>query len=365
MARPRYALILLFIVAFCRAALGQSPLAPEAGILVLRNGQVLGGEVTRAGDYYVVTKGEGSELRLKADEVELFCGSLLEAYDFKARHISSVSAKPYLELAKWCLRQQMHDQCADQIAAASRVEPTNPQIKELETRLKLAVESQPPPSSASPVARGVTADELEKTLRDMPRGSVEKFGAIVQPILLNRCGANQCHGPNAKSEFRLLRPPPGQIVSRRFTQRNLHAALRYVNPAQAEESPLVVMPQQRHGNSLSAVFDKHTEGQLSELVAWVKMTVSPGRTAAPPVPATISPVAMALSQPAAASGVPSPAATPANDPIGVRVMRPTLDNSDSSAVSTPPSSPGQLQSRPAAPRDRYDPAPFNRHYHGQ
>jgi hypothetical protein len=352
-------------LAIGHVALGQSPLAPESGILVLRNGHVLAGEVTRAGDYYVVTKGEGSELRLKADEVELFCGSLLEAYDFKAHHISGTLAKPHLELANWCLRQQMHEKCAEQLAAAAHVEPANPQVKELETRLKLARESQPPPRTASPAAAGVTADELEKTLRALPRGSVEKFGAIVQPILLNRCGANQCHGPNAKSEFRLLRPPPGQIVSRRFTQRNLHAALRYVDPANTEESPLVAMPKQRHGNSLSAVFDKHTESQLNELLAWVRLTASTSRsTAAATVPATITPVAATLSQPAA-SGVAPPVAAQAADAVNVRVMRPAIENAAPSAA--PPRSPtqDQPQSGPAPPRDRYDPAPFNRQFHGQ
>src|SRR5262245_10526452 len=100
MPRPRYALNLLFAVAMFGAALGQAPLAPETGVLVLRNGQVLEGEVTRAGDYYIVTKGEGSEVRLKTDDVELFSASLLEAYEFKARHLSGISAKPHLVLAE-------------------------------------------------------------------------------------------------------------------------------------------------------------------------------------------------------------------------------------------------------------------------
>src|SRR5436190_510005 len=83
------------------AAAGQSSVAPEAGVLVLRNGQVLEGDVTRAGDYYVVGRGEGSELRLKADEVELLCSSMDEAYEFKVRHLSGLSAKSHVELAKW------------------------------------------------------------------------------------------------------------------------------------------------------------------------------------------------------------------------------------------------------------------------
>src|SRR5262245_23411632 len=224
MAGRWYALILLLALALVRTAAGQSSFAPQAGILVLRNGRVLEGDVTRAGDYYFLSKGEGSELKLNAGEVELFCGSMLEAYDFKARHVSGVTAKPSLELAKWCLRHGMHVQCSEQLTAATQLEPNNPQVKELETWLALALQAPPPPSPER-VTPGVAAEELEQTLRGLPKGSVEKFGAIVQPILLNRCAANQCHGPNAKNEFRLLRPPPGQIVSRRFTQRNLHTTM--------------------------------------------------------------------------------------------------------------------------------------------
>src|SRR5262245_54593335 len=40
MTRPPYAPILLLVAAFCRAAVAQISLAPEAGVLVLRNGQV-------------------------------------------------------------------------------------------------------------------------------------------------------------------------------------------------------------------------------------------------------------------------------------------------------------------------------------
>jgi len=367
MSRPRYALILLFVLLACFAA-AQSPLSPQAGVLVLRNGQVLEGDVIRAGDYYVITKGEGSELRVKADEAECFCASLAEAYQFKAGHLSGLGAKPHLELAKWCLRQGLHANCSEQLIAAMRVEPNHPQIKELETRLAFAVETPPPSASSSLPAGGVSAGDLDKRLHALPRGSVEKFGAIVQPILLNRCGANRCHGPNAESEFRLLRPPPGQTVSRRFTQRNLYAALKYIDQDNPDASPLVVMPQQRHGGSLAAVFDKHSEHQLAELVAWARMTIAPTTTAQTGAPPTITPTGDTLSQPASPAAPPGESAAESNEtaaadkeaaegkePTNVRVMRPPLPHPAGHA--TPPKQPPI--------RDRYDPEIFNRHYHGK
>lgn len=365
MSFRQYALIVLLCVANCRAAGGQSALAPQSGVLVLRNGQVLEGDVIRAGDYYIVSRGEGSELRLKVDEVELHCGSMDEAYDFKVRHLAVASAKSHAELAKWCLRHSLFDKCSEQIAAALRLEPENPDLKDLETRLKLAVE-KPPPSTPALAAPTTGVEDLEKALRDLPKSSVEKFGAIVQPILLNRCGAaNQCHGPNSKSDFRLLKPPPGQIVSRRFTQRNLYASLRYLNATNPENSPLLMLPQQRHGNALSAVFDKHSANQLAELVAWVKLTVGPAHAAVGQAPATIPPTEATLSQPAASGGTRGAAATPPSElpgeqtaaPGSVRVMRPPLDDGNGSR-------PDRAQSQPQI-RDRFDPEIFNRRYHGK
>jgi hypothetical protein len=191
---------------------------------------------------------------------------------------------------------------------------------------------------ASPAAPNT--DQIEKTLRALPPGSVEKFAAVVQPILLNRCGASQCHGQAAKSEFRLLRPPEGQIASRRFTQRNLYAALGQVNRNDPESSPLVTLPQARHGTAQAAIFDKHSQGQLDELIAWARMMAPPAVTA----PATIGPAATPLSQPAA-SGVPT------------SVMRPQLAGGTADQAAQ--------ASQAFTPRDRYDPEIFNRRFHGK
>jgi hypothetical protein len=362
MAGRSYALTLFALAAMASPAAAQTSIAPEAGVLILKNGQVLEGAMTRAGDYYYVSQGEGSEIKLNANEVELCCASLLEAYEFKASHVSSFSSKSRFDLAKWCLRQGLIEQCTAQLAAAQNIDPANPQVAELQTRIKLLQETpQPIPASAAP---GLAAAEMENALKGLPRGSAEKFAAVIQPILLNRCGANQCHGPNAKSEFRLLRPPPGQIVSRRFTQRNLYAALKYLDRANPENSPLVVLPQQRHGSSVPAVFDKHSSNQLVELMTWAKLTAGAPLVAQPPAnqninPATISSVNAMLSQPTTKSATttqPSqvPSDQPASAPVSTRVMRPPLEDQLTHRPKTAPPQPEF--------RDRYDPEIFNRRY---
>jgi hypothetical protein len=350
MPRPHYALAALILLVWPMATWGQTSLAPQAGLLVLRNGQVLQGEVTQAGDYYVVTLGGTSEIRLKAAEVEAVCASLDEAYEFKVGHLSGSGARPHLELAEWCLRHDLHARCAQQLVAAMRLEPDNPGLKLLERRLEFAAQQPKERDQATPTAASaiVSSEKMEQAIRDLPAGSVEKFAAVIQPILLNRCGANQCHGPNSKSEFRLLRPSPGQVANRRFTQRNLYAALEQLDRSQPEASPLLTLPQHRHGTSLTAVFDKHSQKQLDDLAKWINITL-----ASPQPPPTIPAATPTLSQSSGDASPKPPAPATPGDPSSTRVMKPAVESAESKPAAA---------AERFVPRDRFDPEIFNRRY---
>jgi hypothetical protein len=149
----------------------------------------------------------------------------------------------------------------------------------------------------------------------------------------------------------------------------LYASLKYLDRANPENSPLVLMPQQRHGSSLAAVFDKHSSNQLAELVSWAKITAGAPLVAQPPTnqaisPATIAPVSATLSQPTskpanaaqadeggADEGQAEQAATAR---VSTRVMRPPLEDRPGSR---PKSAPAHTEFR-----DNYDPEIFNRRY---
>jgi hypothetical protein len=239
------------------------------------------------------------------------------------------------------------------LIAAMQAEPAHPRIEQLEKRLEASNRAPPATSVRAPTTSAtVSAEQLEATLGALPKGSVEKFSAVIQPLLLNRCGANQCHGPNAKAELRLLKPPAGQVATKRFTQRNLYAVLQQIDQSQPEVSPLLVMSQRRHGTALTAIFDKHSQKQLDELTAWVKATFV--SEPAPP-PASIRPGAgAALSQPAPGAAPAEPGASSASpSPAGpVHAMRP--DTSDPKGKGRP----GTI----FVPRDPYDPELFNRRF---
>jgi hypothetical protein len=328
----------------------------RASLLLLRNGNVLEGEITQAGDYYVVLQGT-SEIRLPARDVEAQVATLEEAYQLKKFGLFGRGAGPHLSLAEWCLRHGLHARCGEQLVEATRAEPEHPQIAQVERRLALAVEVKParsPTATKSTSSVTVRSDDLEKAIRALPKASVERFAAVVQPLLLNRCGANQCHGANSKAEFHVLRPAAGQAATQRFTQRNLYAALQYIDAANPDESPLLVLPQKQHGSSLVSVFDKQTQKQLEDLKAWVRMTVA---ATEPATPATI-PIgeSATLSQPATGASAPS---QPAPQPSGefsptVQATRPTTE----SPMALGPNARGDR----FVPRDPFDPEIFNRRF---
>ncbi len=98
-------LTLLFLLS--RAVAGDDPLAvaPQPGLVLLRNGQVMSGKITQAGNFYYVTL-PGGEIRLPAEQVELACRNLTEGYERKRAGIDPEKLADHLDLAIWCLRQK-------------------------------------------------------------------------------------------------------------------------------------------------------------------------------------------------------------------------------------------------------------------
>ena len=340
-------------------------LAPREGVLLLKNGHVMPGSITKAGDYFVLTLGKTGEVRLPAADVETQCVDLDDAYRYQAALLSNKKAEPHLALAEWCLRYGLKQQAEDQVAFARKLDPEHAKIALLELRLKTAADPAVSGAKTNTSSATVGPRQLEETLEGLPKGSVERFAVTIQPMLLNRCGANGCHGPAAKSDFHLLRPAAGQMMSKRFTQRNLFTVLQFMDKDHPEQSRLVTLPQERHGGTSESVFDKRSQHQLDDLIAWGKLLApKPPQVA---VPATIGPAETLLTQKGPAGNKAAAEKTGGKVPPNIAPMN-GGENSDSGQPKTPrgPSvkdlkseSSGRDQ---AAPRDPFDPEIFNRKY---
>jgi hypothetical protein len=354
-----------FFLVLCASSVNQADppqLTPQPGILVLRNGRVLRGEIVRVGDRFTVALGDKDEAGVPADSVEIHCANLEEAYQVKRDNLSQPgTAAEHLALADWCLRYELLASAAEQLMAAQLLEPENPAAALFERRLRLAApqtQSTKVPAKSSPPLLPRT--DLEQFVSNMPDGTVEQFTTAIQPLLVNRCGASTCHGPNCESSFRLSYPSSSRILSRRFTQRNLHAAMQQINTENPAESPLLVMATSAHGTCDRPTLGDRDGAQLQQLVGWLQRC-SAGRTP----PANLGSPDSLLLQLGAQRRVSATTAPPATiakqEPVAGAAI--TLPHAAPMVRPVAPSPPTPAASSSAGAEDPFDPEIFNRRYH--
>jgi hypothetical protein len=289
----------------------QEPAGPAAapqGILVLYSGQVIEGRIERLGDIYQVSQPD-EQLRIRASEVQFACRDLEEGYQRKLAAIAPQDISAHLELAQWCQRHGLLGRAAAELSAARAIDPNHPMLPLLQRRLKMAVETAAePPPPARPVVLGPSNEQLDRMVRGMPPGSVEAFVQSTQPILMNHCMTSGCHSGSTEHRLQWIRAPLGETPNRRITQRNLYAALQWIDWDNPGDSPLLKAPRGPHGNVPTAIFTDRQLGQfqrLSEWVYWVAQKPLPDETAAPVAGIAAAAVRFGFDQPAAPRKLPA------------------------------------------------------------
>ncbi len=250
----------------------QPPGEPTESVLILRNGHVLVGEITRSDDRFNVSV-EGGRISVSVADTELLCRNLEEAYEHKRLALGSLDVHGHLELAGWCQRQGLMELAGRELLEAKKLSPSHPMIPVIERRIQMSLA---PPKPVEPVKVAAVSvrpplspDELDHIARDMPPGTMETFVRSIQPLLVNRCGAARCHGPVSDNQLHLLRPPPSSRPSRRTTQRNLHAVLKLIDRNDPTRSPLLTSALKPHGDLDVPVFAGRRADQYERVANWV------------------------------------------------------------------------------------------------
>ena len=252
-----------------QSPLGQ-PIARQHGVLLLRNGQMLVGEIALIEDRYSIVVARG-EVRLPRREVECICRDLEEAYAHRRLQTEPDCVQDHLDLAEWCQTNGLFGHAGEELRIAATLNPNHPLIPLIDRKIRMALEQQTAPASqaaASAPEQEVSIEELDRMVRGLPNGSVELFTQTIQPMLINTCATAGCHGPASDDTFRLLRVAAGQSASRRMTQRNLHATLKLVRWGEPANSPLLTVPIQPHGGRTTPIFSDRQMEQYQHLVRW-------------------------------------------------------------------------------------------------
>ncbi len=142
-ARINAVLTVTLLIVVAATAADDQHVANEsrAGLVLLRNGNVIEGTINRSGDRYEVSVRDG-ELSIPASDVEFVGRDLDDVYRHRRGTIRSGVAEAHLMLADWCLRRGLLDYAARELSDALRAEGAHPRIAILERRLKLA--NRPP-----------------------------------------------------------------------------------------------------------------------------------------------------------------------------------------------------------------------------
>ena len=274
----RTAVVTTLLAAAVLPAKGQAPtdMPPSQGMVILRNGEVIEGKISRDEGIYIVNLPNG-RIRIKQANVELVCKSLEEGYRRKRAIIQVGNVHDHLDLAEWCLRHNLLGPATIELADATVADPKNPMIAALRHRLKMAMEPPPPAElhSKTLFTPGPSNDDLDRMVRGMPRGSVETFTQSVQPLLLNNCATSGCHGPQSENGLRLWHIAAGRPSSRRTTQRNLCSALQFIDRENPSASRLLTAATKPHGTLQHPIFSEHHTLQYQRLLDWANQIARP------------------------------------------------------------------------------------------
>ncbi len=220
---------------------------PVSGLLLLKNGSVLEGEIRRIQGGYVVRVPNG-EVTLQESQVDAFCRTLQEAYHYKRGRLPVGDAKAHLELALWCLRYHLLAEAAAEMASAEELSPQHPMLPLLRRRLQVleqassvvlaAVEEQKNHSIAERVSRAdsqaKTASEVQPALHISP---------LPSPIPPQRGQGTLPSAWAGATKTPSLSPSiPEKLAENRARQAELEQVARAMPPGSVQKFTQVIQP---------------------------------------------------------------------------------------------------------------------------
>lgn len=345
-------------------ALSVFALADERSqVIVLRNGNVLRGAVEQAGEYLRITSA-GSEVHLRSRDVDFLSPSVTAAYEQLRTRNDPPTALGHMQLAAWCVRQELWEPAQIELASARQLEPNHPRLAIMEQTLdhlrKVANEPPRPASEAAPDRNSDSVksatEETATLLADLPKEALEDFTRRVQPILVNNCTTSGCHQINGPQNFQLNRDLLHGMANRRSTLRNLTATLALIDSDQPPESQLLAIASASHGGRVTPPLPPHQRELHKRLEDWAWLVA--GKK--PPKPKTPDAKVQLAGGTARKPGtvVPASATEPTEEEIEAAVQA-AFGHEEPAASSRPTVRVG-AQLKQWIPRDEFDPEIFNR-----
>lgn len=351
---------------FCAAQVGQKPvnsgISPGNGqaLLVLIDGKVLNGRYTPRPDGYDVQVAAG-RMFISSDRVRFIASDLQDAYQRMRSSQSELTPEVHVELAHWCLTNNLPDEAHREVLDALHLDPNRADAKRILAALELR--SGVPGRSKSgsglteyPSTRESVGTPIEtRSLAGLSRSVAQEFTRHVQPLMMNKCASGGCHGNGNESSFQLASAHRGSSPT--IAERNLAAVFKQIDLVHPSSSPLLVQVEGTHGDLNVPLFRGRLGAQqLSVLRNWVRAAAN---DIAPDANTENQPVESEIQLTSAVNGSSDPSASPhrANNddtiPHGRRL----------SSADTDPKF--LAEAARANAHDEFDPSVFNLKFHGR
>lgn len=318
------------------------------GVIVLDDGRVFSGKINNvAGGYRIDWNGTYAIVPFR--KVDVTSPSLNGAYlALRDRNLKPTAAD-HLQLAEWCLTNDLVGQARSEATKALTLEPLRPEARVMMSKIdeRLNPEKQ---KIKLPNQTAMTIDGFlrakENRSGGMNRETHQEFIRQVQPLLMNKCGNAYCHGQAAKNAFHLEPIQRGTAGNRLQSQQNMEAVLKFIDKGNPASSKLLLTDP-----SLNAIHRKVFLGskgalQFKLLSDWV------AAVAGKPIQA---------SQPR-----PTLAAIPSQTSAEIQLVGAEMSSPSSKQAEPTPEQQAAIlnTNREQTQPDPFDPELFNRRVHG-
>ncbi|MEO1618832.1 MAG: hypothetical protein AAFV88_23480 [Planctomycetota bacterium] len=308
-ASPRRWLILCFLVSLmgCLAnpTFAQDPsFAQETavyGYMLLQNGNVIDGRISRTGKVFSITRDDESTLRVPASQIAHVAASKSGLYEYRKGNRITGDLRAIHNDIRWCLRNGLLRAAAQDSLQASSLDPSHPTTVQLLKQVAARMGKPKAADSTGPtrlptvrtVSHEVAAESARKpemspvtsnngnTTEDLdwiPRATQIQFAKRVQPILANRCAS--CHSlenPNMQGQqansFVLHSAVTQRWAPKSVAQDNLRSVLDQIDFESPASSPIRERALDDHGGRKSSLGPERSP-MIRQLDQWLDQVIA-------------------------------------------------------------------------------------------
>lgn len=190
--------------------------------VVLKNGQVVKGEVMTEPDRVMVNKPSGSQIVFSPSRIDEICQTLSEVYWIKSASVRAADIEGQARLFRWCLDQRLFSEAQNQIEVLMMTPIDLTRLNEMNKQLLAAIEAREKDLARETYLQHYAISELPAKLEADAHVRVVSFESVVrqpQPIRhSHRNPASNLPGPSAIEHFSVAstghRPQPSSAGDR-------------------------------------------------------------------------------------------------------------------------------------------------------